>query len=371
MRDKEFKKLLIRRYRNNEASDSEVEAFFQLVKEGSLDIELEELNTEEGIHDESPLFTIPVYKTHWFQIAVAAVLILIISGAYFLSTHPEGQKQLTRHKQTINDVSPGGNKALLTLADGSKIVLDTAVNGSLVKQGNTKVVKLNGQLAYTSSGAPSEMLYNIISTPKSGQYQLILSDGTKVWLNSSSSLRFPTSFIGNERKVELSGEGYFEVVKNSKMPFRVELSNGMKVEVLGTHFNLMSYNDEEIVKTTLIEGKVKVSKGIDYVMLAPNQQARLLKSNNDLSIDKSVDVNRVVAWKNGLFDFYNDNLSEIMKQLSRWYDVEIIYSSPINEQHFTGSIRREVNISQVLQMLKLAGGVDFTIDGKNIIVKSQ
>lgn len=316
---------------------------------------------------------------NWKRIAAAAVIILLGTSAFSLFFNKK-QKEIAKTDQLNpykDDVAPGGNKAVLQLADGSTIILDRAANGTLTQQGNTKILKQDGQLAYNLLNDPStslrtnEVLYNTITTPRGGQYQLILSDGSKVWLNAASSLRFPATFIGNERKVELTGEAYFEVAKNAAQPFRVELNNGMKVEALGTHFNVMGYDDEDMVKTTLVEGKVKISQGTNIIMLSPNQQAKLTKADNAFLADKNADVNKAIAWKNGLFDFDDDNITDIMRQLSRWYDVDIYYSEPVTEQHYTGSIRREVNISQVLHMLELAGGVEFTITGKKIVVKTK
>ncbi len=171
--------------------------------------------------------------------------------------------------------------------------------------------------------------------------------------------------------MQLTGEAYFEIAKNTAQPFKVELNNGMNVEVLGTHFNIMGYDDEDMVKTTLLEGKVKVAQGTNVIMLSPNQQAKLTNGGNAFAVDKNADVNKAVAWKNGLFDFDDDNIKDIMRQLSRWYDVEVNYSLPVSEPHFTGSIRRGVNISQVLHMLELAGGVQFTITGNKIVVETK
>ncbi|MBK7288921.1 MAG: FecR domain-containing protein [Chitinophagaceae bacterium] len=188
------------------------------------------------------------------------------------------------------------------------------------------MIKLDdGQLAYNTEGVAGEVVYNTISTPRGGQYQLTLADGSKVWLNAASTLRFPATFSGTERKVELTGEGYFEVAKNAAMPFKVGLENGVEVEVLGTHFNVMSYSDDEQIKTTLVEGKVKVLNGDNNVILSPNQQAQFTKGNKSLLVDKDADVNKAIAWKNGLFDFDNDNIVDILRQLSRWYDVQIQY----------------------------------------------
>ena len=315
---------------------------------------------------------VPMYKKFFFRVA-ATIIILLSAGVFFLYN----KKQQSEVAQTEtanplkNDVAPGGDKAVLTLADGSQIILDNAKNGNLANQGDIKVIKLDGQLAYNGSNQSTEVLYNTISTPKGGQYQLVLADGSKVWLNAASSLRFPASFIGKERKVELTGEGYFEVAKNAAMPFKVVMNNGMEVEVLGTHFNVMGYDDEGMVKTTLVEGKVKVIKGSNHIMLLPNQQGSLLRENDNLKIDWNADVNKAISWKNGLFDFDNDAITDIMRQLARWYDVEIQYSGNIVAQFYTGSIRRQVNISQVLFMLEQAGGVQFKIEGKKIIVKTK
>ncbi|MBP8115394.1 MAG: FecR family protein [Chitinophagaceae bacterium] len=315
---------------------------------------------------------VPMYKKFFFRVA-ATIIILLSAGVFFLYN----KKQQSEVAQTEtanplkNDVAPGGDKAVLTLADGSQIILDNAKNGNLANQGDIKVIKLDGQLAYNGSNQSTEVLYNTISTPKGGQYQLVLADGSKVWLNAASSLRFPASFIGKERKVELTGEGYFEVAKDADMPFKVVMNNGMEVEVLGTHFNVMGYDDEGMVKTTLVEGKVKVIKGSNHIMLLPNQQGSLLRENDNLKIDWNADVNKAISWKNGLFDFDNDAITDIMRQLARWYDVEIQYSGNIVAQFYTGSIRRQVNISQVLFMLEQAGGVQFKIEGKKIIVKTK
>ena len=315
---------------------------------------------------------VPMYKKFFFRVA-ATIIILLSAGVFFLYN----KKQQSEVAQTEtanplkNDVAPGGDKAVLTLADGSQIILDNAKNGNLANQGDIKVIKLDGQLAYNGSNQSTEVLYNTISTPKGGQYQLVLADGSKVWLNAASSLRFPASFIGKERKVELTGEGYFEVAKDADMPFKVVMNNGMEVEVLGTHFNVMGYDDEGMVKTTLVEGKVKVIKGSNHIMLLPNQQGSLLRENDNLKIDWNADVNKAISWKNGLFDFDNDAITDIMRQLARWYDVEIQYSGNIVAQFYTGSIRRQVNISQVLFMLEQAGGVQIKIEGKKIIVKTK
>ena len=220
----------------------------------------------EEAKQKAPVFSIESYrqKSKWkIQYAAAAVIICMLSvSAYFL-LKPEFQGQTSKAEKiqtNKNDVTPGGNKAVLTLADGSSIILDSAQNGTITTQGNTKILKLNGMLSYNNlSKKNSPVLYNTISTPRGGQYQLMLADGSKVWLNAASSLRFPASFAGKERKVELMGEAYFEVAKNASMPFKVKV-NGMEVEVLGTHFNINSYDDESAIRTTLLEGSIKINR---------------------------------------------------------------------------------------------------------------
>lgn len=342
-------------------------------EEGELNELLSQVYSDIRKQIETNAVVVPFYKNNWFRIAAAAAILLFISVAVLrYSDNKVVKPEMAVTQKVSSDIMPGGNKAILTLADGTTIILDSAANGNLTIQGNTKVIKLDGQLAYAASGNATEVMYNTVSTPRGGQYQLILSDGSKVWLNAESSIRFPATFIGKERNVQLTGEAYFEVVKNAAQPFLVEMNNGMTVEVLGTQFNVMAYDDEEMIKTTLVEGKVKIKKiGTGDIVLAPSQQAKLSKAANTLSVDKNPDVSKAVAWKNGLFDFDDDKLSDIMRQLSRWYDVDMDYSMSLSDPHFTGSIRREVNISQVLHMLELAGGVQFTIVGKKIVVKTK
>ncbi|MBC7886647.1 MAG: FecR domain-containing protein [Ferruginibacter sp.] len=265
-----------------------------------------------------------------------------------------------------NDAKPGGDKAILTLGDGSTIVLDEEENGTVLLQGNTKVIKLNGKLNYSDSGlVTNEILYNIISTPSGGQFQVELCDGSKVWLNSVSSLRFPTSFSGKERRVEITGEAYFEIAKNKARPFIVSI-NGAEIQVLGTHFNVMAYNDESLLQATLLEGSVKFVTDGNSAMLKPGQQAQL-SPNGRLQMVSGVDLRKVMAWKNGFFIFEGSDFETVAKQLSRWYDVEVIYDRKINDL-FYAEIPRNTKLSDVLKALELTGKVRFKINGKKIIV---
>jgi ferric-dicitrate binding protein FerR (iron transport regulator) len=316
------------------------------------------------------------YKRKWFIPAAAASVIIILSvGFYFVITgRHEGRAtaKASPVQANINSrIVPGGNKATLTLANGSVITLDSANNGLLTQQGNIKIRKLaNGLVAYDFNGNnnvfQNDVYYNTISTPRGGEYQVTLSDGTKVWLNAASSIRFPVVFTGKERKVEITGEAYFEVAKNKEMPFKVE-ANSSEVEVYGTHFNVNAYDDEAAIKTTLLEGKVKVSvPGEAPEFLLPGQQADVNKEGK-IKVLKDVDTNMAVAWMHGYFQFKSADLQSILRQISRWYDVDVVYEGNVN-LHFTGQLRKNLDVSKVFETLSLTNEVHFTIKDKKIIV---
>jgi len=343
------------------ASDSWNEQL--LGKEDSLEAELlYRINTGIG---QKPVIVIRL----WPRIAVAASILLFLSiGGYFLLPKQAPRKQIVHNQPLRNDIAPGGSKAILTLANGKQIVLNNAQNGALAQQGAITISKTqSGQIVYTA-GAPTTqnpqlITYNSIETPRGGQYHLTLSDGTNVWLNAASSIKYPVVFAGNERRVEITGEAYFEVEHIAAKPFRV-VCNGQTVEDLGTHFNINAYSDEKAVKTTLLEGSVRVSSAGRNQMLKPGEQS-LLENGNIRIAD--VDVNEVIAWKNGFFQFKDDNISDIMRQLGRWYDVSIKYEGNVPEREFSGEIPRNVNVSQVLDILSFEK-IHFKIEGKTIIV---
>lgn len=307
--------------------------------------------------------------------AAAAVLVLLSIGIYVMVTSKPAKKEIAKIAAPVpgmkTEITPGGNKALLVLADGSTIILDSTANGTISEQGNIKVQKLsNGLLAYTVNGKliseKDEAFFNTISTPRGGQYQVTLSDGTKVWLNAASSIRFPVVFIGKERRVEITGEAYFEVAKNKAMPFKVK-ANSSEIEVLGTHFNVNSYDDEASMRTTLLEGSVKVSAGNQQSkFLKPGQQAGISKEGR-IDVMSGVDTEEAVAWKNGLFIFNSTDVKSIMRQISRWYDVDVEYRGNIN-LHFTGQLTRNADVAEVFEKIALTDEVHFKIDGKKIIV---
>ncbi|WP_342327565.1 FecR domain-containing protein [Pedobacter sp. FW305-3-2-15-E-R2A2] len=317
-------------------------------------------------------------------VAAAAVFIIAITAVFFYSNY----KDVNGPQIVENDINPGKNKAVLTLANGQKISLTDALNGELAQQAGVTISKTaNGQLIYQAapnSSGKNTAEYNTIEAPRGGQWQVILPDGSKVFLNASSSLKYPVSFATKERKVELKGEAYFEISHNKKSPFRV-IAKGQTVEVLGTHFNIMSYDDEKTVKTTLLSGSVKVSSngsnvagvnavGIkaaktaaEFLILKPGEQSQVSPGNMKLIHD--VDLEDVLAWKNGYFKF-NENLRSIMTKVSRWYDVEVVYETqPDPEFKFKGEISRDKNISELLNMLDYTGNVHFKIEGRRVIVK--
>ena len=318
---------------------------------------------------------IELYKTgrsfKWMRIAAAALILAIGGIGFWLVTQQPGQ-QIAQSKsaapKSAIPITAGGNKAILTLADGSSIVLDSTHQGTLAKQGNVKIIKLNTTtLAYNAGEAKrQEVVYNTLSTPSGGQYQLILPDGSKVWLNASSSIHFPTIFKGKERSVTITGEAYFEVAKNAAMPFRISVKD-MQVEVLGTHFNIMAYDDENSMNTTLLEGSVKVTKGAVNKLLAPGQQS-VINTAGEISI-KDADIEEVMAWKNGWFQFNAYDIKMVRRQISRWYDVEVMYEGKIPTGHFTGLVSRDNDIEQVLKIMQ-SGGVRFKIEGRKVIVLS-
>jgi transmembrane sensor len=277
----------------------------------------------------------------------------------------------TNWDKVEHKIVPGSNKAILTLADGSKINLDNSGKGTITHQGLATVNKSNnGQLIYKIGGKvqPAAMLYNTATTPRGGQYQLILSDGTKVWLNAASSIKFPVAFSGSERHVELTGEAYFEVAKNKKMPFSIAVK-GSSIEVLGTHFNVAAYDDDKHMVTTLLAGSVKLKKGNAEALLQPGQKAVLADGQTAYEVSEA-NTDEAVAWKNGYFVFDNENIQSIMKKISRWYDVDVSYNGAVTDQNFGGTVSRFSNVTELLKMLELTGTIHFKIEGRMITVMS-
>lgn len=307
--------------------------------------------------------TVTIRFPYWW--AAAAALVLIAAGTFFWQRSAVPETGMAARTETVNDAAPGTSKATLTLADGTVVPLDSNMD-RVLRQGAAAIRQQGGLLSYDVQGETSVVSYNTLKTPRGGQFQVRLPDGTQVWLNAASSLRYPTAFQGEERLVEITGEAYFEVVKNAGMPFRVKVNGRAAIEVLGTDFNVNAYEDEAAIHTTLLKGSVRVSSGGHTAMLRPGQQAQIGKA---ISVKDDADLEKVMAWKNGVFNFHNAGLKEMMRQLSRWYDIEVVYSGQIPEREFWGKMGRNLTLSQVLKGLE-GTGVKFEIkdNGKKLVV---
>ena len=306
-----------------------------------------------------------------WKVAIAAML--VVTAGYTIYRISSKQAFVAKQEYTYkNDVAPGGNKAILTLADGSQIALTNHANGNLATDGKITIEKdADGQLVYhikneNSNGEDGsrQLKYNTVTTPAGGTYCVILSDGSKVWLNAASSLKFPIAFAKDQRKVEVSGEAYFEIEKDQTRPFLVQNGNS-EIKVLGTHFDIMSYHDESLSKVTLLEGSVQFTKNNRSELLKPGFQI-LYQENSTNTKQQAANVEEVMAWKNGLFVFNNTTIDQIMKDLIRWYNIEVKYEGSKPDIAFTGVIPRNANVSKVLKALEATGDVKFDIDGQVI-----
>ena len=312
--------------------------------------------------------------------AAASVLLLLAAGSYLLVRHQKHPASLASTLPSIsspvsNDALPGGNKATLTLADGTVISLDSAENGVLSHTGGVTIVKqASGQLIYHAPGrntgssiAGSDAVsYNTLSTPKGGQYRVVLPDGTAAWINAASTLRYPSRFSGKDRRVELSGEAYFEVAKDPVKPFIVQTSD-MNVRVLGTHFNVMAYQEDHQHVTTLLEGSVVVTRGPRQETLKPGQEARVSGGSDQVAVSDA-DVEEATAWKDGLFQFEDVDLPTILAQVARWYDIRVVYAGPVPTDLYRGKISRYVPLSKLLKILEY-NGAHFDINGNTVTVQ--
>jgi transmembrane sensor len=304
----------------------------------------------------------------WLRYAAAAILLLVFGTALFYFGTKNSRRSLMAVKKVSAALVPGGNKATLTLADGNTIVLDSMQSGQLSQQGNTRIVKLDsGLLAYQAGkGRSGATLYNMIVTPRGGQYQVILPDGTHAWLNSASSLRFPTGFTGKERRVTLTGEGYFEVAKSPGMPFVVEVGRE-RVNVLGTHFDIMAYADEGAIKTTLVQGSIRVNTTASSVVIRPGQQA-ILPADADRFQVEPANIEETIAWKDGRFIFEDRDIVTIMRQIARWYYIDVTYKDSIPGVALSGMVSRRADAGDLLKILEATKRVHFETKGNQIIV---
>lgn len=308
----------------------------------------------------------PLVKRLYFRVAAAAVIMLALASVYLFTSR---SAKNSGTPGTAASILPGRNQAVLTMADGRTIALNDAVDGQLASENGITVRKTaDGQIIYETAAdntVTDKPIYNTIQTPAGGQWQVVLPDRTHVWLNASSSISYPVAFVGKERLVKLSGEAYFEVSSNKTLPFVVESGNQV-VEVLGTSFNIMAYNNEQQITTTLFNGAVNVKTGGKKQQLAPGEQ--VLNRQNRIELVKGADLEEVIAWKNGYFKF-NSGIEEIMNKIARWYDVRIVYENkPDPSQKFEGEISRWRNLDEILHIMEYTGKVHFKVERNTIIV---
>lgn len=379
--DLEYINRLFGKYIQDEISEEELEILFKLIKDCDFENfvpekeivkyfgnEMEDIIGEDNSSKPKEGRVFQLYTKKIAYVA-AAILLIVVSGIYHrLSDRYENNmgQELVQSVEPL-DVMPGQNFAVLTSSRGKSIILSETDDGQINTGEDVDIVKVNdGELIYTSQGKaePDEMIYNTLSTPRGGQYQLTLSDGTKVWLNAASSIRFPVEFPDDERRVDITGEVYFDVAHSEEQTFIVHAGSSV-IEDLGTAFNVTAYEDERSVKTTLVEGIVKVREHI----LSPGEQA-IEDENDHIQILKNVDLDNVVSWKDGFFSFENANLAEIMRVLSRWYNLEVDYENEAGlEKRYSGKIDRNLTLLQVLEGLKLTAQ-NFDIQpGNKIIIR--
>jgi len=381
--EKHFQALL-EKYELGEATPAEqefIEAWFNYLDEINRDADpfagmqpSEKLQLKQQIHERlmqeiqegASVHTIKPARRAGFkwQAAAAVLFILCAAAGYWLFFRNSAQPGTTTVATTISDSLPARDRAVLTLASGEKILLDSA-HGRINKQ-QFNASNDSGKLHYQQNNTAPE--YHTLSTLRGTQYQLQLPDGTEVWMNAASSITYPTAFTGTHREVTITGEAYFEVAKNKNLPFRVK-AGGMLVDVTGTHFNINTYTNEPILATTLLEGGVKVSSNNSKVTLKPGEQSQLTPAGQ-LSVKKDVNTGEIMAWKNGLFHFESADLETILRQLSRWYDVDVQYEGLIPNEQFFMIIKRTSSLSAVLKALQ-ANNVQFSIEGKKLTVKAR
>lgn len=379
---------LFRQYMAGTLTEEDRRAFLQIVANEHAEEAIKDLLDQEitrfnagtdqppGLSEEQAAFifaqitrtaaTVRIRRRFRRLLAAAAVVSLLVAGVYFLKPREDQPATMADNSNHKHDVMPGTSGAVLTLANGQQVLLDSLGNGTVASQGATAITKQNNGIAYHGSTGSGEVVYNTLSTPRARQFQLSLPDGTRVWLNAASSITFPTVFTGSNRMVSVTGEMYFEVEPDKNHPFIVQYGN-KRVEVLGTHFNVNAYDDEPDSRVTLLEGAVTVSNGAASNTLRPGQQAILSKTAEGIKLDRSVDMEEVMAWKDGRFDFRETDLKTLMRQLMRWYDVEVSYQPGIPERYFTADISKDKNLSSVLQILEL-NKIHFKLDNRKIIV---
>lgn len=368
---------LLKKYQDGTLSNEDKDKLdaWYLHKASNNNLQLNEYELEDSyqlLKSKLPLQEETKVVSLWPRIAVAASIVVVLgTGIFYFSQQKEKAVQVTAKPQ---EIAPGGTKGVLTLSNGKQIVLsEITAKDTIAQEGQEDEVTIkmnaNGEITYVinpnAAGAKDDNSFNTLSTPTGGQYNIILADGTKVYLNAVSSIKYPTQFNGDKRVVELEGEAYFEVAKNKNKPFIVK-SDNQSIEVLGTHFNVHSYNNESVVKTTLLEGSVAVTYKNQKSILKPGQQSDVSESFSKIKV-REVDTEEAVAWKNGRFKFDNADLKTVMKQLERWYGIKVEYHGDVSDVRFSGGTFRNKNLSEVLKVLEF-NNIKFKVEGKTVIV---
>lgn len=383
MEAKEYYRFLLERYYNGSATAAEEEELFAALRTGTDEEEWTVMISElHAAAPADPAYNPALYEQQVNSIlqqdppvrsrrpvimryaAAAAVALLVVAAGYFTW-------QRTSRKSTVPivataDVKPGKNGAVLTLADGSEVVLDSLGNGTVTTQQGTRVILSNGQLSYDAAGT-GEVSQNTMTTPRGRKFRLRLPDGTNVWLNAASAISYPTAFTGNTRSVTLTGEAYFEVAANKDQPFIVQLNNETSVRVLGTHFNIHAYPDENNISTTLLEGAVRVHVQQQTSLLKPGQQLEINKKSGAAALNNQADTLAIIAWKNDILNFQDKKLTTVISMIARWYDIEVVYETTPPDITFVGEIGSDVNLSSVLNFLK-ESGVHFRLENRTLII---
>lgn len=377
---------LIDKYLTNTILSEEQEQLFEMIKAKEYRADLEKVIKEaldmsfDAKEDEAlrerifgllqqrkkraPVFSMPSFRRWGWS---AASLILILASVLLFQTINKKKKKPASATAAIADFGPGRDGAILTLADGSRLVLDSLDNGVIANQNGVQAILKNGQLAYNVKERSSgEVLYNTMATPKGRQYQLTLPDGTQVWLNAASSIYFPTVFTDKKRAVTITGEAYLEVAPDPRRPFTVRVGK-TNIEVLGTHFNVMAYDNEEQIKTTLLEGSVKITDEDRTATLRPGEELQL--NTRQFEVIRNADVEAAVAWKNGWFVFKDAGVETVMKQVERWYNISVRYEGKVIEKQFNGRISRSASLSELMEMLSFYDDMKCTINGNTITIK--
>jgi ferric-dicitrate binding protein FerR (iron transport regulator) len=369
--------VLLQKYQEGtlSAEDKDKLDAWYLHKASNSNLQLNEYELEDSyefVKSKLPLQQETKVISLWPRIAVAASIAVVLgTGIFYFAQTKQQPVHVVAKPQ---EIAPGGNRGVLTLSNGKQIVLsDISAKDTIAKEGeeNEVTIKMNanGEITYVinpnAEGSKDDNSFNTLSTPTGGQYNIILADGTKVYLNAVSSIKYPTQFNGDKRVVELEGEAYFEVAKNKNKPFIVK-SDNQSIEVLGTHFNVHAYNNEPVVKTTLLEGSVAVAFKNQKTILKPGQQSDISDNASRIKV-REVDTEEAVAWKNGRFKFDNADLKTVMKQLERWYGITVEYRGDVSDVRFNGGTFRNKNLSEVLKVLELSN-IKFKVEGKTVIV---